>query len=303
MAVAHCKNALLAIGVPLWRRKFRTFIFIVLFMIVGVVNWWCLHSPLTEFVDRDLRKLDDSSQAKWRQFVAKFLPQEFVSPKLRLQKTLQRILPGEYTSPIPGFEPRRLWRYNDDSEPQFLLLLAQHRGVVPGESRAAVHFLGSTGEPWGYSDFSISNCDVVDAAFRWEPKVNERVIELWVSHPGYSLPTRLVYGVCDDRVALIRVEDRNGETAPSSTMSRSLFGPMPPHRSASECEEQLGSDRPSTVLEALSSMYLFDHGLVLVDDLRYTPSLRERTTELCRSDNPWIREAAASALFELNKFP
>src|SRR5262245_10569779 len=93
---------------------------------------WFTRNPLAEFVDRDLRNLADTSKANWRSYLGRYVPGEFLNPKLRLINWIDRTLPEKYTSKGIGFQPWYLWRFKDDADPRFLLLLVQQRGVVPG---------------------------------------------------------------------------------------------------------------------------------------------------------------------------
>ena len=276
-------------------RKFRVLAVCLLLTTGGLAWWWFTHNPLEEFVDQDLRKLADTSTSAWRKFAAKYLPEDLVNPRLRLQRILDRILPETHNPSKVGFEPLRVWRLNDDSEPRFLLLLVQRRFQISDEVQVAVYLLHATGKLLADCDFIVSNFTVDDAALRWEKHVDERVLEISVSHLGWPEPSRLIYAIFADRAGLIKVEPGN-----ELHLSLDSFGPVPPHRTAEKCVAQLSSDRPAIVLEALSAMSRFDRGLVLVDDLRYDPSLMEKATELCHSSNPWIRRAAQGALYVIN---
>lgn len=275
-------------------RKFRVLAVCLLLAAAGGGWWWFTRNPLAEFVDQDLRKLDDGSQTKRQLLLAKFLPAEFVSPKARLQKTLDRILPEEYRSKdIFAYEPWHLRHFNGRAESRLILLQIQQLWIVPGESRAAVHFLSPTGKHLASSDFSTGNRQsVIDAAFRFEPHVNDCVIEIQVSWFRRNPPTRLIYGIFADRVALIRVEDHKG------ALERNYdYGPDPPERSLGEWEEFLASENPLHLLEALTWTGRMHWGTTqsLVREIRATAWYQKRVLELCESENQWIRQAAIAA--------
>src|SRR5688572_3653494 len=124
-------------------------------VLAGLFVVWISRPTLDEFVGRDLRKLAEEPQPKWKELLGQIVPSRYIRSKSRLHRLVDSFVPEKQASTqIFGYEPWRLWHYNDDAEPRFILLLVRRLWIVPGESRAAVHFLSSTGRHLGGSDFS-----------------------------------------------------------------------------------------------------------------------------------------------------
>lgn len=291
-----------AIGAIVRTRKRILLLAALAVVLAGLFIVWISRPTLDEFVGRDLRKLDDDAP-KWKQWLGHVAPSKYINSKSRLYRLLDGILPEKYESTkffgFFGYQPWHLWRYKEDSEPRFILLLVKPLIIVPGESRAAVHFLSSTGNHLGCSDFSTGwRSDVVDAVLRHEAHVKDPIIEIQGSGVfSRSATTRLLYGIADNRVALIRVEDTDGTLRPNFGS-----GPEPPGRTVEEWEALLWSSEPVPVLEALTWVGSFDREPMtpLIAHFREKTSIHDRIAELSESENQWIREAAILALTKFN---
>jgi hypothetical protein len=289
-----------ALGAIVRTRKRIVLLTVLAVVLAGLFVVWISRPTLDEFVGRDLRKLDEEPQPAWKELLGKIVPAKYINPKARLHRWLDSFLPEKQTSTqiVFVYRPWHLWRYKEDSEPRFVLLLVQPLVMVPGASRAAIHLLSSTGKHLGGSDFSTGGRrDVMDVSFRFEPLVNDRIIEIQTSWFGRRpADTRLIYGILENRVALIRVEDKDGKVKPNFHC-----GPDPPKRTVEEWETILASSEPAHVLEALTWIGGFDGSATRLNShFRGRTSLRDKVTGLCVSENRWIREAAIAALEKSN---
>src|SRR5262245_3188662 len=93
----------------------------------GAFLYWYGRGTLDEFVDRDLRKLDDEPKSALAKVLRRFLPAEFTSPRARLNKVLRRILPefdslkNESLRSFHALQPWYLWRNTTEAGPGFIL--------------------------------------------------------------------------------------------------------------------------------------------------------------------------------------
>jgi hypothetical protein len=274
---------------------------------------------LAEFVNQDLRKLDDGPQTAPMKLLARFLPEEMTSPRARLNKLLRRILPDEF-KPVgfgAGFQPWYLWELKTEAGSRYILF--------EGSSAAAIHFLDSSGRYNGGSRFSVGGwglgfspgIGIKDAALLHHELVSAPVIEIQTV-PSWNSDkiTRQLYGIFENRVALLRIEDSNGK-AVANSYGDALIGPMPPARTADAWEDLLHSPDRTRVLEALMwiGAWHWTHAEPpsqavsaeqvamgrLVVAVRKRPTVQQRMGELTTSANPWIREAAELAQEQIQK--
>jgi hypothetical protein len=259
--------------------------------------------PLDQFVNQDLRTIGSGSQVS-------------------LKELLGECLPERYRTDVGwAYEPWYLWRQNPtDDHADFILFEGQHIFMIPGVSRAAVHFLDSTGGYLGCSDFSTGwRIDLDSAIFRSDKVLGVQLIEI-LTKPiinGCDI-RRQVYGVFDHRLALLRLEDSSGQLVVNNYYNPNhTIGPNASARMPDEWEQSLLSIEPARVLEALTwlggehrtnlTSALDNIGVENVDsaktvvEVRNRPNVRNAIDELCQSENQWIKEAAQTAQRELAK--
>jgi hypothetical protein len=254
-------------------------------------------ASLDAFVDQDLRNMDDDSQGKLNELLSECLPERY------------------HTDRIWAFEPWYVWRHETrDGHTVFILFQGQHIFEIPVVSRAAVHFLDLNRRHLGCSDFSTGwRIDLKSATLRRDQDLGVHVIEILTAPVinGDDI-RRQVYGVFDDRVALLRLEDSFGKLVENNYHNPNhTIGPDPLPRSADEWEQELLSSEPARVLESLTwlgGMHRSDltsaSDNIGVEDIipaRTVAELRKRSAvqkaiaELTRCPNRWIREAAQAA--------
>jgi hypothetical protein len=259
--------------------------------------------PLATYVNLDLRKLEEG-------------------PKAELAKLLAATLPEKYRAEGPwAFEPWFVWRSESaNGQNGFILFQGLHIFVIPGQSHAAVHLLDDSGKLLHSVDFSTGwRIDIDSASLQHEPTLKGQIIAVRSSPVinGREV-SRQVYGVINNRVALLWLED-SGEKLLSNIYHapNHTIGPDVPKRTAEEWEQALASVQPTVVLEALTWLG-GDHRRdlsatpqnVSIEDLeaaklvaavRQRPGVRKALGELSRSANERIHQAAKVALAQLEK--
>jgi hypothetical protein len=252
---------------------------------------------LTAFVDQDLRSLEDKSKGRLSDLLAGSLPERYQSKDAW------------------AFEPWYLWRHEARNGRALLILFqGRHILMIPGQSYAAIHFLDPTGGHLSCAEFSTGwRIDLESAVFRHDEAFGGPVIEI-TTEPvinGRDIH-RQVYGVFNDRVALLRLEDSEGSVVDNNYHNPNhTIGPDAPTRTADEWEESLRSSDVALVLESLTWLGGFHRrdltpasdnigveditAARLVAEIRQRPSVQKAITELLQSQNQWIRAAAIAA--------
>lgn len=291
---------------------------LALLLLAGVALLYCYgRVSLSEFVDQDLRQLDDNPRTGFTKVLAEFLPVEFTSPRARLNELLEQILPEEFAPKDPywGFEPWYVWRLKTNGRSRFILFQGQHLFMIPGASAAAIHFLDANGKHEGHSEFCTGwRIDIRDAALVHNELIGAPVVVIQTAPAinGTSIG-RQMYGILGNRIALLRLEDEDAKLlANCYEYPNHQIGPAPPTRTEAEWEELLLSSERARVLEALTwiggrhatepdpwagRVFLEQaEAARLVAAVRKRPIVQKKIAELAVSENQWIREAAAMAL-------
>lgn len=289
-------------------RKFRVFAACLSILIASGALWSFTRCTLAEFVDRDLRNLEPNPLPEWKQFLAKWIPAEIVSPKARLNKALGRVLPQEYREKHFfgeefGPQPWHLWRHQMQAESGLILFVCQPNSMVPSSAHVYVHFLNTNGQHLGCSDFQVGNrTDLVSAKLGYDEVIGSHLIELKTCHTLGGYDSRQFYAIRDQRVALLRIEDLKAEFIENYFYPKYVeIGPMPPVRTAEEWECVLQSSNLCGILEALmwiGGEHYYDDALGRRDVLatvRGRYAVRKRISELATWENTWVREAAIAA--------
>src|SRR5262245_60978170 len=60
---------------------------------LSTIPFWCSRDEFAEFVDQDLRKLNDDPRPFPVNILARHFPDQFPRPRTRLNRTLERVLP------------------------------------------------------------------------------------------------------------------------------------------------------------------------------------------------------------------
>ena len=128
------------------RRKRGLAVLTVILLAGCVILYWYSRPSLSEFVNQDLRKLDDKPQLALGKMLHEFLPEQFPGPRTRLKRVLERTLPKDSTTEkkFRGFEPWYLWTHKAGSGSRFILFEVN-------SPRACILFLDSNGKYEGNS--------------------------------------------------------------------------------------------------------------------------------------------------------
>ena len=257
---------------------------------------------LQPFLERDLRTLDDTS-------------------KEELKKALSGLYPkSDKMSMAFAPQPWYLWQQKlPGGRLRYILFEGQPIFMIPGTSSATVRLLDVEGVEVGHSSFSTGwRINLDSASLRQEPALGVQVIEVRTQPVinGADIVCQ-IYGILEDRVALLRLEDSKGNVLVNNYYNPNhTIGPEPPVRSAEEWEQSLKSNDPVVVLEALKwvgGSHRTDPappppniGIEGQDETRLSiavrqrPGVREAIKELAQSNNEWIKEAAQQAEKALN---
>jgi hypothetical protein len=292
----------------------------------GVLLYWYSRGSLADFVDVDLRKLDDTHATALGKFLNGILPDQFPGTRTKLNQILSHTLPKEFQTEdadwekMTGVEPWYIWRVKLGGGSRLMYFEGHSLFVIPSASGARIHFFDSKGKYEGTSEFLTGwRIQILDAALVNHEIPGSAVIEIKTapSINGASIG-RQFYAIFENRVALIRVEDEDGKPiANCYRYPNHQLGPSPPIRTMEEWAELLRFSERVHVLEALVWMG-GDHFTVadrergeiareslesvrLVAAVRNSQIVQKRIAELTVSENQWIREAAVLAQQQLPK--
>jgi hypothetical protein len=257
-----------------------------------------------EFLHRDLRNLDAGSKA-------------------RLDGLLRECLPEKYHGAF--FDTWYLWQIQSSSgESRFILFQA----CVPIEVHSkfvVMHFLGPDGQHLQTCEISTGSRAIVNlASIQQEAAFNGYVLEICTSPVIYGRDMRRqVYGVRDERVVLLRLENSAGKLVPNNYHNPNhTIGPDVPQRTPMEWSQALRSNDRLAVLEALvwlggkhrKDLRPFPDNIGIEDGgiedrevargvatARGLPSTKKAMRRLARGPDKWVTEAAACALDESNR--
>jgi hypothetical protein len=308
------------------KRRIRWLLAITLVILLGggALLYWYSRVSLADFVDLDLRALDDTPQTTVGKMLNQIMPGQFPGPQTKLNQLLKRILPEEY-KPAQGVQPHSLWHVKTKIGPRFILLESKER-----VSGVCILFLNSQGKYKGSSEFHLGRSflgglgrltmgpTMADAALVNHELLGATVIAIKTVESALGpVNGRQIYGIFENRVALLRIEDHDGNLVANHYIIREhQVGPSPPTRTKAEWEELVDSSDPTHVLEALTwigghhraddiwrpEMFFESvESVRLVTAVRNSPVVQKRIAELTTSDNQWIREAAVLALEQLPK--
>jgi hypothetical protein len=298
--------------------------FVLTLLAVGAFLYLHSRDSLADFVNQDLRRVNDQPQTALDEFLAQHLPEHFSGRRTRLNRLLERSLPEQFRADRPWLsETWYLWPHQmSNGRAGYILFAGFQLIMIPGASSAAVYFLGEDGQHLGGSEFPTGwRIDIDDASFRPDPTLGVCVIEV---KSGAAINGRdvhrQIYGVFGERVGLLRLEGSGGQmldnvySAPNHTI-----GPAIPTMSPEEWEMVLRQAGPARALEALTwiggdhrrdaetppaNIHLEDADSVRrVLEVRRRPEVRRIARALTQSEHPWVRDAAFAALKALGEGP
>lgn len=214
---------------------------------------------------------------------------------IQLYRILKAILPSDSPQGKDGFFIRYFFGKMQLSPDlvHYVLVEGAPLIIIPGESNGRVHLFDAGGKLLDNETFQTGwRITVTGGQLIRDSRIGVPVIELFT---GAMINGRDVehqyYGVLNDRVVLIRLEDSRGHAIRNiSAPNNGLIGPEPPDRTQDEWEKALMSDDQVELLQAL--MWVEE----LPTNLRSRDSVKRRLNELRGNQNSWIREAAELAL-------
>ena len=250
------------------------------------------------FVGQDIRTLPEADQHRLSSIVKDlvFAPESF-----------------EFDADRP--QNWYVWQLSSGATSRFVLLQGQPLVKTPGTSSANIYLFDSVGQMVGRSSFSTGwRADVVDAALLPNKIGSEPVIRINTIPDinGRDLAAQY-YGIRDDSVVLLRLEDGSGNCIPNIYSWPNLtIGPLPSARKDSEWTRALHDSGTIEVLQAL--IWLGgDHthrdttenaGEVTgCMNVRRDPETRAALERLAGDKDRWISQSAKLALEKIANGP
>jgi hypothetical protein len=280
---------------------------------------------LEPFIGKDLRALEEPEQIRFDNLISKLVPQATRSVYPPKPRSLNPRIWWSYLTAKPKLLPFPieswyLWKTRDQQGTDRLILFqGMHLWMIPGESMAFVFVMSTNGNLLTECKFSTG----------WRINIDDAQ---WLEDVGHSFPCLLVrsspsingaditsqyYALLDDSWALVRLEDSTGAFVivnyhnPNHTI-----GPDPPKRTPEQWELALHSSNPAEILRTLVWLGgghsdppipdAEDIGVEKFEDaslarnVRARPNVRTAVEALTRSNDSWVREAAANALEGIN---
>lgn len=216
--------------------------------------------------------------------------------------------------PIPaGFmrelSPWHIWKLRT----LYVVLLGQNLAMIPGGTSACIQLFDAGLTRIGSWSFQTGWRNLlIDASLESSPQVGADLLVLRTSPVinGRDI-AKEYFALGNDRLRVIRLEDSKGAAVQNDYVFPNYeIGVIPSARSVEDWTRLLQSKDKSDVLSAL--VFLGGRHLdekermtlpephessyaALFQQLVDTPSIHDSITELTKSDNPWIREAAILA--------
>jgi hypothetical protein len=276
---------------------------------------------LEPYIGKDLRTLSKSDQIRFDNLISKLIPEARrsvypLAPQSWNPRAWWNYLtakPELFRWPLDSWY---LWKVRDQQGTDRLIFFqGMPLWMIPRESEAHIFVMDTNGSLLTKCDFSTG----------WRISIDDA---RWLDHVGHGFPCLLVcsspsingaditsqyYALLDDTLALVRLEDSTGnfETVNYHNPNHTI-GPDPPKRTAVEWELALQSPDPAEILRTLvwlggahsdPPIKDADHMCVekfedaaLALEVRARPDVRTAVETLTRSNDSWLREAAANAL-------
>jgi hypothetical protein len=249
---------------------------------------------LVSFENQDLAKLDNRQREELAQLL------ESILAKSKKQSF--------------GFGPYCLARIASQGNARLVLVECQPLMIIPGLSEARVSVFDTEGRLLNSVEFQTGwRITIEGARILQTSPLHVPLVEILSRNVinGRDV-ARQFYGLVDDDVVLVRLENSEGEIVPNEyDSSNQTIGPTASDRSLSDWENSLMSDNPVDVLRTL--VWLGSRHWELeerpsstkeltpeadarnVNNVRSIERIQNKLKVLIGSDNQWIREAAEFA--------
>jgi hypothetical protein len=253
-------------------------------------------NELLSFEDRDLTKIGHRRIGELAQLIESILPKS--------------------QGVTFGFGPYCLSRIANDGHSRLVLVECQPLMVIPGLSKARISVFDTEGHFLNSVEFQAGwRITIAGARILKTSPLGVPLIEI-LSHNvinGRDV-ARQIYGLIDDDVVLLRLEDSKSRILRNEYVASNwTIGPITPERPIEDWTNSLMSDNPIDVLRTLvwlggkhwdlkeTSVFPGDprsdvkKEAEYVNNVRAVERIQNRVKSLLESKNQWIREAAALA--------
>jgi hypothetical protein len=266
-----------------------------LLWVSGVFLLSSIHGQTTEldrFVGRDL----------WTRQLSK--------KDLRRLTNIVGIVPrGDLREP----DPWHVWKTNRSGETRYIVLLGESLAIIPGGSSACIQLFDAAAKRIEGLCFQTGwRITLVDASIEYSDSLASDLVVIHTAPVVNGLNiAREYFAIKNDRIRVVRMENDKGELVQNEYVFPNYeIGVVPTASSADEWERLLGSKDKVDVLSAL--VFLggrhvdgpdqdFGPGpheskyAGLFEQLAGSARIGELIQTLGKSDNVWIRQAAALA--------
>ncbi len=226
--------------------------------------------------------------------------------RTELKRSIYRLTGVKVKTGMLHLRPWWVFEYPDGMT-RWILFEAYEGHDIPDRSHVRVHLFDKGWEYLGSSAFETGyEVYLREARLVWKSVVESYILEIQET-AGWQF-----YAIIDDRIALIRLEDREHNMLQRSYIREKPWtGPATPKRTAEQWLQSLDSENPCEVLETLvwlsgrhlspEEERLADWAQESVEDsrlvqtVRNSPELKKKLLILRESPNLWIRQAAELA--------
>jgi len=250
-------------------------------------------TKLDGFVGKDLWKQQLSKKDRWR-----------------LQNIVGAVPKGELFEP----QPWHVWKTNRNGNTRYVVLFGEPMLTIPGGSSACVQLFDAAAKRIkGWCFQTGWRIDLVNASIEYSDKLGSDLIIL---HTGPVINGQNVakeyFAANDDRLLLVRLENDRGELVQNEFVFPNYeIGLAPTALTLDEWVRLLESKDDADVLSALTFLggrhidgrdRKFGPGpheskyAELFQQLEGSPRVRDLIERLSKSENEWIKQAAALAL-------
>jgi hypothetical protein len=239
---------------------------------------------------------------------------------LNAQKKLMGILGTSESGDSGDTAPWYVWKTNQNGRTRYAVLLVQPEFIIPGGSTACIVLFGPTARRIASWCFQTGwRMTPANASLESPTEVGSDLIVIDMTRfiNGRDV-TKEYFTISNDQLRLVRLENHQGEAVQNDyVFSNSEIGLAPSATSFDEWVDMLESGDNAVVLSALTFLggqhfsEPIRRGLSnepqqsryadLFQKLQDSPRIREIIGSLTKSDNAWVRQAAALAARELRE--
>jgi hypothetical protein len=212
------------------------------------------------------------------------------------------------------FRPWYVWDFPNKGQPNVVLFEVNNRLPTPGSTGIRLTVFEETGKVRFESEFWTGHRHYMsDASLRKQIGADDPLIELEVSGLGGNILEKQIYARIGDRFDLVRLEDADGKaTRNRYYIGHFACGPILPEQTAAEWEADVFAGDRLRTLRALvwlggahwqgklpeepHPQYEGTEQIELVRSVRADRRVAEKLKTFVKSDDVWIREAAALAV-------